>query len=186
MQRGRQRKFDWDLMEQLLSDGKSTKEVSEQFGVNNKSVWTAHQKMTKKKQMVSTVVFEKGREMVHREMDVMGQLVKTNENLNSVLDLVVKAIKGDQTAIDLLNKDSRCRRSDPVLVFVRLAGEIREGVAAFTKIQESIFTLRQTQEFNEEVLAELETFKPGVRKAILQRLQEKRLMSKALEWKEKR
>ena len=138
--KGRPRTFDWGLMNELLREGKTPEEVSKELNVTLPTIRYAMRKGAIKNAIVSTVVFEKGRESTSLHLDTVAQLNKINEQTLSILDILYKAVQGDQTAIELLNKDDKFRRRDPIELIVKLIERVEKQHDLQKNLFETLFS----------------------------------------------
>ncbi len=181
---GRPHKLDWSLINKFLEEGKTPVEVAKELNVTVPAVRYVMKQKIKKNAIVSTVTFEKGREILTRNLDTMTQLQEANQHTRDIRDLVVKAIKGDKNAITLLNIDSRFKRKDPLEIFIKANAQITEQLTFQAQIFKTLYTIQQINEYQEEVESVMEEMEPGMRAKFLKRLKEKQLMHSAIQWKD--
>ncbi len=182
---GRPHKFDWEVMKTLLGQGKSPIEVAKELNVSVPAVRYAIKEKIKKSAVVSTITFEKGREVASRHLDTLKELQQTNEYTHEIRDLVIKAIRGDKNAIAILNIDNKFKRKDPLEIFVKVNAQVIEQLSFQSNIFKTLYTVQQIDEYQDEVEATMEEMEPGLRNKFLKRLKEKRLLHSATQWKDK-
>jgi hypothetical protein len=185
---GRPHKFDWGALKTLLNDEDGKKmtdvQIAKKLNITAPAVRYARKQILDKKAVCSLVSFEHGQNLVANHLDTVSQLKNINEQTTSILNLIMDAIKGDKNAIDILNQDDKFKRKDPNEIALKAVAEIREQLELQNKLFETLYSIQQTQEFQEEVLSVLESFEPGIRTKILIALKEKRLLHAATQWKD--
>ncbi|MFH1053477.1 MAG: hypothetical protein V1740_03610 [Candidatus Woesearchaeota archaeon] len=182
---GRPHKFDWDKAQSLFDEGKTLFEIAKELNVTLPAIKYAILKRDKKNGAVSTLLFEKSSQGVSRHLDTVSQLQYVNKNMIDLLDLMTKASTGDESAIALLNQDINFKRKDPNELRIKAAAEIKEQLILQQKIFDTLYTVQQVDEYQDEVEATMEEMEPGLRNRFLKRLKEKRLLHSAAQWKDK-
>lgn len=182
---GMPRKLDYDLIHKLANEEKkSPSQIAKQLGKPLASIRYVLSHDNRHKAISSTITFEQGRENTLRHLDTVSQLQTINQNMHSILELIMKAIKGDKSAQKILNQDDKYKRKDPMEIAIKASAEIREQLEAQNKIFETLYSIQQTKDFQDMVMETMEEMQPGLRSRFLERLKQKRLMHSAIEWKE--
>ncbi len=145
-------KIDRVKLSQLLSSGKSGREIAQHFGVSDGAVSKAKKELNIN--VVKSVALEDAHRVVSKSLDAIGQLQKINTKANELLDEV------EQT---------------PELR-LRAMGEIRNQLRLQLEIFQTLYDMRTVQEFQSEVLNAIAEEAPGVRERIVRRLKEKKAM----------
>ena len=164
-------KIDIRKMERLLREGKSQREVAQVFGVIESAI--SHAKKSLGKNIVRTVGLERANEVVEVHLDVVGQLRSINsaicEELNRAKEAVTRANGREQ--IHIQN------------VITRLSAEIRRQLETQMKICQLWYEARAVAEFQSIVLTAINEVDPKLKEDIIRRLQERRGVRSAVEFK---
>lgn len=181
----------------LIDGGMSQAEAAREMRVSRQAVNKRLQELRGKTTRV--VAAKKIEEMVDRKIDAMAQLSKINNHATWLLDHVMKWVKGDPEAIQVLEKNARLvnigtkqepeyvteyRFKDPHEIALKVMGEIRGQLKLQLEIFQTLFDMQAVQEFQEEVLGAISDVSPEVRDAIITKLNEKRSIRSAIRFTE--
>lgn len=135
------------------------------------------------------VVAKKVEKVVDQKLDAMAQLQAINQHANWLLEHVMAWVKGDETAIQVLEKNARLvnvgtkdapewgteyRFKDPHEIALKAMAEIRGQLKLQIEIFQALFSLQAAEEFQNTVLEVIGEVEPHVRNEIIRRINEKR------------
>ena len=149
-------KIDRVKLSQMLRSGKPQKEIAHFFGVTPGAVSKAKSELNIS--VVKSVALESAHRVVSKNLDAIAQLQKINSEANRLLDEL------EQTP-DLK---------------LRAMAEIRNQLKLQLDIFQCLYDMKAVQEFQTEVLSAIAEEKPNVRDRIIQRLNEKRIIRRAV------
>ena len=174
-------------LNKMLSSGKSSKECAEHFGVSPAAISKAKKNLDIA--VVKNVAMENAHRVVDKNLNAIDQLQKINGHANWLLDHVMKWVKGDDTAIQVLEKNVRkvnvgtreepkiideFKFKDPHEIALKAMAEIRGQLKLQLDIFQTLYDMKAVQEFQEEVLTAIGETAPDVRDRIIHRLVQKR------------
>ena len=180
-------KIDRVKLNQLLKSGKSQREVAQFFGVTEGAISKAKKELNVA--VVKNVALESAHRVVDQNLNAVEQLQEINEHANWLLDHIMKWIKGDETAIQVLEKNARMvnvgtreqpnyveeyKFKDPHEIALKAMAEIRGQLKLQLEIFQTLYDMKAVQEFQQEVLIAIGETSLQVRNAIVHRLREKR------------
>ncbi len=172
-----------------MSQTKAAKEL----GVSRQAVSKRLQEIRGKTTKV--IVAKKLGQLVDNRIDAMEQLKNINDHANFLLDHVMKWIKGDEAAIQVLEKSVRkvnvgtreepqyvdeFKFKDPHEIALRSMGEIRGQLKIQLDIFQALYSLQAAEEFQNIVLETIGEVDSNVRKEIIRKLNAKRTFRKAV------
>ena len=164
-------KINLKQLDQMLRAGESQRKIAQVFGVTESAVSKAKKQL--RQNVVKVVGLEKTNEVVEVHLDVVGQLRSINlaiyEELNRAKEAVTRASGRDQ--IHIQN------------VITRLSAEIRRQLETQMKICQLWYEARAVAEFQEIVLTAINEVDPKLKEEIIRRLQERRGVRSAVEFK---
>jgi biotin operon repressor len=167
--------------------------VAKQLGVTRQAVSKRLQELRGRTTRVTAC--KKIEAVVDQGLDTWGQLSKVNKHANWLLDHVMRWIRGDEAAIQVLEKNVRqvnvgtredpewateYKFTDPHQIALRAMAEIRAQIDLQLKIFEMLYSAREVDAFQTEVLEILAEVDKGVRDEIIKRLNAKRVTRQAL------
>jgi transposase-like protein len=159
------RKIDLERMHEMLREGKTQTEIARYFGVVVSAVSQAVQRH--KRNMMRTAVLDQAADIVESDLDLLSQLRRINRTINAQLaravEEVEKAKDGD-------------KRIAAQRIIVDLAGEIRKQLETGISIAKFWYDHEEFVNFREEVIAVLNEVSPDLRRKIIERLKQKRLL----------
>jgi transposase len=180
-------KIDKVKLNQLLTAGKSQREVAQVFGVTEGAVSKAKKELNIN--VVKNVALENAHKVVDKNLDAVAQLQKINQDANEILDLLMRWNRGDEEALQVLEsqvKKVRVRKTekfveefkfkDPRELALRAMGEIRGQLNLQLDIFKTLYDMQAVQEFQREVLEAIGEVEPDVRSKIIERLKERRAL----------
>jgi hypothetical protein len=157
-----QSKINLDELHQLLTKGKTTKEIAKYFSVTPGAVSQAKKKL--KISVVKNLSLETAHKVVGKHLDAVGQLQRINEYANELLDLLMRWNRGDDEALQIL--ESQVRK-------VKVGKE--EGAELIKQ-----YKFKDPTEFQKEVLSAIGEVSQDVRARIIQRLKESRALRESV------
>jgi transcriptional regulator len=159
-------KIDRLKLNQMLRNGKSQREAADFFGVSEAAISKARKELNLN--VVKSVALENAHRIVDKNLNAVEQLQDINNHANWLLEHVMKWIKGDETAIQVLEKNARLvnvgtreepeyvteyKFKDPHEVALKAMGEIRAQLKLQLEIFQTLYDMKAVQEFQEEVLS---------------------------------
>jgi hypothetical protein len=190
------KKINTDALLKMVDAGKSQAECARHFGVSNAAISKKMREVRGKKTLVTAA--KKVEAVVDQGLDTWAQLAKINTHANWILDHVMRWIQGDEEAIQVLETAARkvnrgtreepewvtdYKFTDPHVIALRAMGEIKSQVELQLKIFESLYSVREVEAFQREVLDILAEVEPEVRNEILKRLNQRRAFRAALSFR---
>jgi predicted transcriptional regulator len=188
---------DRKLIDLIDKQGYSQAKAAKELGVSRQAVNQRLQELRGKTTKV--VATKKVEQIVDRKIDAMEQLADINEHASWLLEHVMKWIKGDETAIQVLEKNARLvnvgtkedpeyvteyKFKDPHEIALKAMGEIRGQLKLQLEIFQALYDLKAMAEFQEEVLAAIGEASPEVRSAIISSLNQRRAIRSAVRFTE--
>lgn len=186
---------DRELLRLIDKDKLSQTEAAKQLNVSRQAVSKRLQELRGKTTRV--VAVKKIDEIVSRKIDAVDQLQKINEHAHWLLDHVMKWVKGDETAIQVLEKNARLvnvgtkedpefvkeyKFKDPHEIALKSMHEIRGQLELQLKIFQTLYDMKAVQEFQEEVLAAIGDASPDARARIINNLNKRRVLRAAIKF----
>ncbi len=177
----------------LVDQGETQVEAAKYFGVSKQAVNKRLREI--RGNTTKVVVAKKLGQMVDRKIDAMEQLKNINDHANWLLNHVMEWIKGDNTAIQVLEKSVRkvnvgtreepryvdeYKFKDPHEIALRAMGEIRGQLKIQLDIFQALYSLQAAEEFQNIVLETIGEVDSNVRKEIIRKLNAKRTVRKAV------
>ena len=182
-------------MLRMIDTGLSQSEVARKLGVSRQAV---NQRFLELRgRTTKAVVVKKIAEVVEDRIDTLGQLKKINTHANDMLDLLIRWQNGDPEALRVLESQAKTvtygedgkevlaveiKMKDPRELALRCMGEIREQLEFQHRIFESLYSLKQAEEYQQEVLAAIGDVDPNVRQRIISKLNQRRALRTAIRW----
>lgn len=186
-------KIDRIKLNQMLTAGKSQKEVAQVFGVTEGAISKAKKELNIN--VVRTVALETAHKVAEQNLDTLSQLQKINENANELLDLLMRWNRGDDEALQILEGQVRkvrvgkgektetvkeYRFKDPRELALKAMAEIRGQLALQLDIFKTLYDVDAVAQFQREVLHAIGEVSPDVRDTIIQRLKEARTLRQSV------
>lgn len=135
-------KIDKTKLFQMLRAGKPQSEIAQVFGVSEGAI--SKMKKVLKVNITKNVVLESAGEVVAEHLDTIAQLRRINEDVNVILDGLMKEIKKGRAA--------RESKKDLREVALKASQEIRGQLSLQLEIFKTLYDVSQIQEFQREVL----------------------------------
>jgi predicted transcriptional regulator len=184
---------DRKLLQLIDGQGFSQAEAARELGVTRQAV--SKRLIELRGKTTRGVVVKKVEQVIDRKIDAMAQLQTINEHANWLLEHVTNWIKGDDVAIQVLEKSIRqvnvgtkdepeyvkeFKFTDPHKIALSAMSEIRNQLKLQLEIFQALYDLKAAQEFQEEVLAAIGEVEPNVRSKIINNINQKRLIRSAV------
>lgn len=185
-------KIDRVKLNQMLTAGKSQKEVAQVFGVTEGAISKAKKELNIA--VVKSVSLERAHQVVEQNLNAVEQLQKINGYANELLDLLMRWNRGDKEALQILESQVRkvkvrgseeeiteFRLKDPRELALKAMAEIRGQLALQLDVFKALHDLQAIAEFQKEVLTIIGEVSPDVRDSIISRLKEGRAIRQSVE-----
>ena len=185
-------KIDRVKLNQMLSAGKSQKEIAQVFGVTEGAVSKARKELNIA--VVKNVSLERAHQVVEKNLNTVEQLQKINAHANEILDTLMRWSRGDKEALQILESQVRkvkvkgseeeiteYRLKDPRELALKAMAEIRGQLSLQLDIFKTLNDLQAVAEFQKEVLTIIGEVDANVRDRIIQRLKEGRAIRQSVE-----
>jgi len=183
-----------ELLKLVNEKGFSQKEAAEHFGVSRAAVC---QKLKRLKYKTTKVIAttKRGKEVIESKINTMQQLSKINAHAVWMLEHVMKWVKGDKTAIQVLESNVRLvnigtrkdpeyveqfKFKDPHEIALSAMAEIRGQMKLQLEIYQALFDVQAAQEFQQAVLEVIGEVSEDARSAIIRKLNAKRAIRSAI------
>lgn len=150
-------------------------------------------KVTIKQGTTKDVVLFHAGEMVKKEINAVEQLHKINTHANELLDLLMRWNRGDNEALQILESQVRkvkvrgreeevteYRFKDPRELALRAMQEIRGQISLQFEIFQGLYDMQAVAEFQEAILTTIGEAEPDVRKRIIEKLKDRRILRSAI------
>jgi len=186
-------KIDRVKLNQLLTAGKSQKEVAQVFGVTEGAISKAVRELNIA--VVKNVALENAHRVVGKSLNAIDQLQKINTYANEMLDLLMRWNRGDSEAIQILESQVSTKKvrigdqeefvrefkfKDPRELALKAMQEIRGQLGLQLEIFKTLYDLEAIAEFQAEVLSAIEEVSPDVRNNIINALRKRRTIRQAV------
>ena len=171
----------------MVDQGKTQVETAEHFGVSKQAVNKRLKELRGKTTKV--IVAKKLEQVTDHKIDAIQQLKTVNNHANWLLEHVMKWVKGDNAAIQVLEKNVRkvnvgtreepeiideFKFKDPHEIALKAMSEIRGQLKLQLEIFQTLYSLQAAEEFQNTVLETIAEVDPNVRNEIIRRLNSKR------------
>jgi predicted transcriptional regulator len=181
------------LIQLIDKQGLSQSEAAKELRVSRQAV--SKRLIELRGRTTRAVVAKKVDQIVDRKIDAMEQLQTINDHANWLLEHVINWIKGDDVAIQVLEKSIRkvnvgtkdepeyakeFKFTDPHKIALSAMAEIRGQLKLQLEIFQALYDLKAAQEFQDEVLAAIGEVAPDVRSKIIRNINQKRLVRSAV------
>ena len=90
-------KIDFNMLNRLVTEGKSTTEIAKYFSCTPGAVSQAKKKL--KISVVKNIALENAHKVVGKNLDAVAQLQKINQDANEILDLLMRCNRGEEEAL---------------------------------------------------------------------------------------
>jgi predicted transcriptional regulator len=184
---------DRKLLELIDKRGLTQSATAKELGVSRQAVSQRIKELRGK--TTKAVVLRKVEQCVEAKLDAVAQLHQINQHANWLLEHVMAWAKGDEAAIQVLEKTARqvnagtkdtpewvteYKFKDPHEIALRSMAEIRAQLDLQLKIFATLYDMKAVAEFQEEVLNAISEVSPDVRSRILHGLNQKRAIRSAI------
>ena len=174
-----------DRLLELIQQGKSDNQIAKITGYARNSVWRRRKRL--QLGTTSQITADRAREIVDQKLDAMSQLRKIAQNANELLDLCMDWIRGEDVAIQALERKVRKVRigqdeyedkidiKDPHDIALRAMAEIRSQIHAQVEIAKVLYGAQAIERFQDIVIAVIGQIDPSAKHRILAELNRRRL-----------
>ena len=184
----RKPKIDRNKLNQLLAQGKSGKEIARRLGVSEGAISKARKELGAA--VVKNVALESAPKVVDSNLNAIAQLQKINGNANEILDLLMRWIRGEDEALQILESQVRkvkrgkgspeevteYRFKDPRELALKAMAEIRGQLSLQLEMFKTLYDVEAIAEFQREVVNAIGEVNQDARNRIIQRLKERKAL----------
>jgi hypothetical protein len=182
------KKIPIEEMRKCIDSGLGIRGTALKLGVSPGGVSKAikKQKISMITGTTKNVVLARAGEFVAKEINAMDQLYKINGYANELLDLLMRWAKGDEEALKELESQyqkfgkaehlKQFRLKDPKELAFKAMGEIREQLKLHFEMMKALYDMENIAAFQEEILTTIAEVSPDVRKKIVEKLQQRRII----------
>jgi predicted transcriptional regulator len=185
------RKFSDEDLRELAGQGLGGADIARRLGVTKGAV----SQRLKKLNMAITkdVSLRSAPSIVNKEINALEQLQKINDYANELLDLLMRWNRGDEAALQILERQVRKVRvkgseeeiteyqiRDPRELALKSMQEIRGQLKLQLEIFQTLYDMNTVAEFQAEVLEAIEDAAPEIREKIVNNLQKRRAICSTL------
>ena len=182
-------------IQKCLEAGLGVTETARQLGVTKGAISKRAKalRVTLKQGTSKDVVLFHAGEIVTKEINAVEQLHKINSHANELLDLLMRWNRGDQEALQILESQvrkvkvrgreeevARYRFKDPRELALRAMQEIRGQIQLEFEIFQGLYDMQAVAEFQEAILTTIGEVEPDVRKRIIEKLKDRRILRSAI------
>jgi hypothetical protein len=144
---------------------------------------------------IKDVVLYHAGDIVTKEINAVDQLHKINSYANELLDLLMRWNRGDDEALQILESQITNRKvrvgkeiefvkefkfKDPRELALKAMQEIRGQIQLQFEIFEGLYNMESIAEFQEAILTTIAEVEPDVRKRIVEKLKDRRILRSAI------
>jgi hypothetical protein len=159
------RKIDPVKLREMIGENKSGREMARYFGVVDSAITQAKQRL--KRNIMRSSALDEAAGVLEGDFDLLGQLRKIHRTI-------------DQQMARTLEDMEKAKDDDKRIAFRKiildLAGEIRKQLETALNIAKFWYDHEEFVNFREEVIAVLNEVSPDLRRKIIERLKQKRLL----------
>ena len=185
--------MDLEKVKALRKEGKTVTEIAGMFNVTPPAIHNALRR--EKRQTTRVTAIEHASEVAVRGVNALEQVQKINSHANWLLDHLMKWVRGDEEAIQVLesakrmvnvgSKDepewvSEYKFKDPHELALKAMAEIRGQLKTQLEIFQAVYDVKAAEEFQKEVLEAIGEVAPDVRQRIVDNLTQKRIIRSAI------
>jgi len=168
------KKVDPLQVEAMLREGKTSSEISKQFGVSKTAILNCKKRL--KIATTKVITLERGGEVVKRNMAIMDQLTRANDEMNSLMDLLSRWSKGDKEALEKIKVTQGIKSDDPRALLIKCAKQVQDGVLAYLEVLKTVFSFSEVEDFMNLIIETIGEESPDVQAKIIKRLNDRRLV----------
>jgi len=189
------KKISTESLQKCFESGLSVTEAARQLGVTKGAVSKRAKalRITLKRNITKDVVLFHAGEIVSKEINAVDQLHKINSYANELLDLLMRWNRGDSEALQILESQVRkvkvkgseeevteYKFKDPRELALKAMQEIRGQIQLQFEIFEGLYNMESVAEFQEAILTTIGEVEPDVRKRIIEKLKNRRILRSAV------
>jgi uncharacterized protein YjaG (DUF416 family) len=185
-------RIDRVLLNQMLRDGKSQREIAKFFRVSPAAICQAKKELHIA--VVKNTTLESAHKVVSSHLDTIGQLQKINQDANELLDLLMRWNRGDDQALQILESQVRKVKhrgseeeitqysfKDPRELALKAMQEIRGQLILQLEIFKTLYDVQMVADFQREVLEAIGEVSPNVRDRIIEKLKSSKALRQSIE-----
>lgn len=185
-------KIDRVKLNQMLREGKPQITIAQYFGVTEGAISKAKKELNIA--VVKNVALESAPKVVDKNLDAIAQLQKINTYANELLDLLMRWNRGDEEALQILERQVRKvrvggkgeeatehRMKDPRELALKAMQEIRGQLSLHLDILKTLYDVTTIAEFQKEVLETIGECEPALRIKIIERLKRSKALRASAE-----
>jgi hypothetical protein len=146
---------------------------------------------TPRENIIKDVTLYHAGEIVTKEINAIDQLYKVNSYANELLDVLMKWMGGDDEVLQILESQVSEKKirvgkvvefvkeykfKDPRELALKAMGEIREQLKLQFEMMKALYDMDNVAAFQDEVLTTIGEVEPDVRKRIIEKLKERRII----------
>ena len=181
------------LLRLIDSEGMPAAQAAKKLGVSRQAV--SRLLIDLRGKTTRAVVVKQTAEVVERKIDTLKQLSEINGHANWLLDHVMKWIKGDPEAIQVLESHARqvnvgnkkepewvteYKFKDPHEIALRAMAEVRAQLDLQLQIYQTMYSIQESEKFQQTVLEVLGEVDGEIRDEIIRRLNERKSIRSAM------
>lgn len=187
-----QPKIDFNSLNRLVTEGKSTSEIAKFFSCTPGAVSQAKKKL--KISVVKNVALENAHKVVDKNLDAIEQLQRINKAANQLLNELMgkeKVVQELATVINKLNEGNPAnikeitKRVKQIIsdknTALKACQEIRGQLSLQLEIFKTLYDMEAVAEFQKEVLEIIAEVEPDAKRKIIQRLKERSALRSAVQ-----
>lgn len=177
-----------------IDEGRSQASIARAFKVSPQAISQRLQEL--RGHTTRAIISKKAGDVIDQKLDAMAQLTKINNYANELLDLCMRWQRGDDVALQILERQMRKIRigkteefigkvkfKDPRDIALRAMNEIRGQLRLQLEIFQTLFSVQAAEEFQKSILEAIGEVDPTVRNRIINKINAKREIRSAVTFK---
>lgn len=174
-----------------IDEGRSQASIARAFKVSPQAISQRLQEL--RGHTTRAIISKKAGDVIDQKLDAMAQLTKINNYANELLDLCMRWQRGDDVALQILERQMRKIRigkteefigkvkfKDPRDIALRAMNEIRGQLRLQLEIFQTLFSVQAAEEFQKSILEAIGEVDPTVRNRIINKINAKREIRSAV------
>jgi len=185
---------DRELMKLINKEGKSQAEAARILSVSPAAICQRLKELNIK--TTRAIVAKEASKVVESGLDSLSQLRKINQNCHELLDSLMAWIRGEPKALQALEHQAKMVRigeseynvqeiklTDPRKLALMCMSEIRKDLDFELKLFSTIYSIEESQKFQEIVLEEIGHADPATREKIIERLNSRSNVARSVQYR---